>query len=112
MQGDLPHKRNSKAILLDKDTILKAIHSDKTQYERRFTLQKLVNMIRHVKGTIFKAMCLAVVTQGDNSCSKCALLRIQISINEQLNKNSPCSCFPLGAEDCAIVNLQLFHKFN
>ena len=46
VQGDSPHKRNSKAIRLDKDTILKAIRLDKK--------------------TTHKAVRLAEDTEGDS----------------------------------------------
>ena len=52
-----------------------------TQYARRFALQKILKAILLVNSTKFKAICLAVVTQDDQPCLKCALLRIQMSIN-------------------------------
>ena len=38
MQGDSPHKRISKEIRLDKDTILKAIHLDKNTTRKAIRL--------------------------------------------------------------------------
>ena len=67
-----------KAIRLTKETqrrfaLIKTQYSRrftliKRQHTRRFALQKILKAIRLDNGTIFKAMCLAVVNQGDKSC--------------------------------------------